>query len=81
MSRRNHRAPIIPFDDDFDESTLEFVKHERTTMENDIRETISERVPRLSDDASPHEILRFLAAFKRARDNLSWTTGTKLFQR
>ena len=82
MSRRNPRAPVIPFEDDLDESKLEYIKHERTTIDqNQVRETVVERVPKLSDDATPHEILRFLAAFDRVRENMGWTTGAKLFQR
>ena len=81
MSRRNPRAPVIPFEDDLDESKLEYIKHERTTVDqNQARETVVKRVPKLSDNATPHEILWFLAAFDRVRENMGSTTGAKLFQ-
>jgi hypothetical protein len=82
MSTRNKKAAVISFDLDHDDSKLEFVKHQRTTTDaNDVRETTEERVPKLAEDASPYEILRFLSAFNRTKINLSWTTGPKLFQK
>ena len=79
---RRRNVPVIPFEPDYDESKLEHIHHKRSVTDaNDVRETISEQVPMLSEDASPHEILKFLTKFHKARTNLQWTTGPKLFQR
>ena len=79
---RNRRVPVIPFDAHYDESEIEYIKHERVVVENnEERDKIIERVPRLSEEAEPFEILRFLAAFARAREDLAWTTGPKLYQK
>ena len=81
-SRRNQQAPlIIPFKADFDESEVEYVKHRRSEVHNGVTEEISERVPKLSDDATPYQILKFFTSFAHARDSLQWNTGPRLFQR
>ena len=85
MSSNALRAPVIPFlrekgkDDDDD---VKYIKHSRVTTDKDnVRETTEERVPKLNDEATPRQILLFLAAFRRARQALQWTAGPKLFQK
>ena len=74
--------PVIPFDAHYDESEIEYIKHERVVVENnEERDKFIERVPRLSEEAEPFAILRFLAAFARACKDLAWTTGPKLYQK
>ena len=52
--------PVIPFDAHYDESEIEYIKHERVMVENnEERDKIIERVPQLSEEAEPFEILRF----------------------
>jgi hypothetical protein len=65
---------------DYDDSKIEFIKHQLTTKVENVTETVEEPVPKLSASATPSEILKFLNTFNRVRANLSWTTGPKLFQ-
>ena len=79
---RNRRVPVIPFDAQYDESEIEYIKHERITIDNNgEEEKVNERMPRLNEEAEPLEILRFLSAFARVREDLSWTNGPKLYQK
>ena len=65
-----------------DNDDREYIRHQRTVVgDDDTRETTEERIPRLSDEASPKEILQFLASFRRARGTMHWTTGPRLFQK
>ena len=82
MASKNKRAHIIPFDPEDDADKTEFVKHSRTITEADgSSDVLEERIPKLSEDATPYDILKFLAAFGRARTNLRWTTGPRLYQK
>ena len=80
MSQSRHNAAILPFDSE-EETPTDYVKHQRTITEDDVRETGEERVPKLTDEATPLQVLHFLTAFDRARTNLQWNTGPKLFQK
>lgn len=80
----NHKsAPVIPFDAETDSSkTIEFIKHQhRVRTEQGNEDTVEDRIPKLSEDALPFEILQFLSTFQRVRQTLNWTTGPKLFQK
>lgn len=84
MSSNALRAPVIPFlrEKGQDDDDVEYIKHSRVTTDKDnVRETTEERVPKLNDEATPRQILLFLAAFRRARQALQWTAGPKLFQK
>ena len=52
MSQRRHNAAILPFDSE-EETPTDYVKHQRTITEDDVRETVEERVPKLTDEATP----------------------------
>ena len=61
----NDTVPVIPFDVNYDVSNIEFIKHERVTLDNNGNEDkVNECVPRLSEEAEPIEILMFLTAFQ-----------------
>ena len=46
----NDTVPVIPFHVNYDESNIEFIKHERVTLDNNGNEDkVNERVPRLSE--------------------------------
>ncbi len=44
-------------------------------------DTTEDKIPKLSKEASLHEILQFLNAFQRVRRTMDWTTGPKLVQK
>jgi hypothetical protein len=72
--------PVIPLQLPKDED-LEFIKHKRSEENNGVREEIEERVPKLSDEATPYQILRFFTSFNQVRRHMNWTTGPRLYQR
>ena len=74
-------AGIIPFIIDHKkEKFTEFIKYSRRTTDDDgVTDSIEENVPKLPENASPYQVLKFCAQFQEARNNLSWTTGIRLF--
>jgi hypothetical protein len=74
------KAAIIPLDPPKEED-IEYVKHRRSEVNNGVTKEIQERVPKLKDDASPYQILRFFTSFTQVRRHMHWTTGPRLFQR
>ena len=74
--------PVIPFDYESENPTaVEYVKHQLRVRAQNSEDTIEERIPKLSEDASPGEILQFLSAFQRVRRTMGWTSGPKLYQK
>ena len=74
--------PVIPFEYEPENPTaVEFIKHQLRTRAQDNEETIEERIPKLSEDSSPYDILQFLSVFQRVRRTMNWTTGPKLYQK
>jgi hypothetical protein len=65
----------------YDYSKIEFIIHHLATTIDNVAETVEEGVPKLSNKATPYEILKFLNTFDGVCTNLSWTTGPKLFQK
>ena len=83
-TRRNKRKPIIPLLPSQEEKDHkpEYVKHSRSSTDNNnVTESIEERVPIIGDESTPRQLLDFLARFQQARRSLHWTTGPKLFQK
>ena len=77
----NRNVPVIALGASYDEMSREYVKHERTVMENGETEKIECRCPKLHEEAEPLEILKFLSTFARTHQDMSWITGVKLFQK
>ena len=75
------KIPTIPLTPDYDESTIEYIKHRRSKTNNNVTEEISERVPILPDNATAYQTIRFFAAFSQTRRHMQWTTGPTLYQR
>ena len=78
-SRRRKQVPIIPLKPDYDESTIEYIKHHRSKVVGGVTEEIQERIPILPADATPYLKLKFFATFSKVRRHMQWTTGPRLF--
>ena len=83
MPSKKKDSKIIPLEPDYDESTIQYVKHKLTVAVNNAadREEIEQRVPVLPLIATPYQKLMFFEAFDRARRTLRWTTGPRLYQK
>ena len=66
----------LPKDED-----IEFIKHQCSECDkNGVTEEIKEKIPKLSDEATPYHILCFFTAFTQVRCHINWTTGPLLYQ-
>jgi hypothetical protein len=45
----NKNAAVLPFEPNYDQSKLEFIKHQPTTTTSNVTETVEEQGPELSD--------------------------------
>ncbi len=79
----NRRSnPVIPFDYEPEKPKAgEFIKHQLRMQAQDNEDIIEDQIPKLSEEASPYEILQFLSIFQRVRRTMNWTTGPKLYQK
>ena len=71
----------IPFDSEFDESNLHYIKHSKTVNIDGVLEVTHDKCQLLSENAGPYEILKFLQRFDRIRHALGWDDGPKLFNK
>ena len=77
-----HHKPIIPFESDYDESSLELVSHEWSqTNAAGVSSKIVEKIFKLPTDPTPYLIMKFFSSFATVCRNQQWTSGPVLFQR
>ena len=66
---------VIPFEPDYDESKLVMVKFTKTETIDGQQEKTTVQVPRLSEDCTHFELLKFVKEFNAARQQLNWNDG------
>jgi len=59
MAPRRVEVANIPFDSEFNESKLNYIKHSKTINVNGVHESTHETCQSLSEEAGPYEILKF----------------------
>ena len=57
----------------------EYIKHRCAKTINGVTKETSARIPRLPDDATAFQKLKFFKDFDKARRSLQWNNGPKLF--
>ena len=81
MSPTKKSRPHIPLVPDYDESQVPTVEHTRKEVVDGIEESISEKIPRLIQNASAYFILFFFSKFTQVRHDFNWNSGARLFQK
>ena len=72
---------VIPFDPEYDESKLTKVKYTKSTTTGGVTEKTSVEIPKLSEDCSHFELLKFIKEFNEARQQMEWNAAEKLNQK
>ena len=70
-TKRFNKKPVIPLTTtSAGDENHEYIKHSRSITENNVTETVEERIIKIGDAYTPRQLLDFLTAFAQARISL-----------